>query len=134
MQVRKPQPAETRDVDKSQVSGIGTRNPQVKALRSATVHDRDKRQVTGDGGTAVAVTADGSQHWQIRWFPSPRHAPRTAPASPSVLPAGLPWLGTTATDSRHAWMLFASTNGSGASYLYATSDGGVTWKRITTFR
>jgi photosystem II stability/assembly factor-like uncharacterized protein len=35
--------------------------------------------------------------------------------------------------SRHAWVLLASTNGSGASYLYATSDGGVTWNRITTF-
>jgi hypothetical protein len=86
------------------------------------------------GGVAFAVTADNSQHWQWHWFPPARHAPRVAPASPSVLPAGLPWLATTATDSRHAWVLFASTNGSGDCYLYATSDGGATWSRIATFR
>jgi photosystem II stability/assembly factor-like uncharacterized protein len=90
--------------------------------------------VTVDGGLAFAVTPDDGQHWHIHWFPPPRHAPRTAPASPTVLPVGLPWLATTATDARHAWVLLASTDGSGESYLYATSDAGATWTRITTFR
>lgn len=90
--------------------------------------------VTLNRSLALAVTADGGQHWKIRWFPAPRHDPSTAPAAPSAFPAGLPWLATTASDSRHAWVLFGSTNGSGASYLYATADGGSTWKRIATFR
>lgn len=89
--------------------------------------------LSSNGGIAFAVTSDGGQHWQIHWFPAPRHDPRAAPASASGLPAGLPWMATTATDARHAWVLLASTNGSGDSYLYATSDGGATWKRITTF-
>lgn len=78
------------------------------------------------------VTADGGEHWQFHWFPGAQ--PRPAPASPSVLPTGLPWLATTATDARHAWLLFGSANGSGDSYLYATADGGATWQRIATFR
>ncbi len=89
--------------------------------------------LTGNGGIAFAVTSDGGQHWQIHWFSAPRHDPRVAPAAPSGLPAGLPWLVTTATDSEHAWVLLASTNGSGDSYLYATADGGATWHRVTTF-
>jgi photosystem II stability/assembly factor-like uncharacterized protein len=84
-------------------------------------------------GLAVAVTADGGENWTMHWFPAPRHDPSTAPAAPSAFPAGLPWLTTTATDSGHAWVLFGSTNGSGASYLYATEDAGLTWKRIATF-
>jgi len=107
-------------------------NPEPLALPSASA--AWLTLLAGNGGIAVAVTADDGQHWQVHRFPAPRHAPRTAPASPSGLPAGLPWLATTATDSRHAWVLFASTDGSGASYLYATSDGGATWNRITTFR
>jgi photosystem II stability/assembly factor-like uncharacterized protein len=90
--------------------------------------------VTGNGSIAFAVSPDDGQHWQWHWFRAPRHLPRTAPASRSDLPVGLPWLATTATDSGHAWVLLGSTNGSGDSFLYATSDGGATWNRITTFR
>ncbi len=89
--------------------------------------------LAGNGRIAFAVTSDGGQHWQIHWFSAPRHDPRAAPAAPSGLPAGLPWLATTATGARHAWVLLASTNGSGDSYLYATADGGATWHRVTTF-
>src|SRR5262249_16986212 len=77
--------------------------------------------VTGNASIAFAVSADEGEDGQWHWFPAPRHVPRTAPASPSGLPAGLPWLATTATDSRRAWVLLGSTNGSGDSYLYATS-------------
>ena len=107
-------------------------NPEPLALPAASA--AWLTLLAGNGGIAFAVTADDGQHWQIHRFPAPRHAPRTAPASPSGLATGLPWLATTATDARHACALFASTNGSGASYLYATSDGRATWKRITTFR
>src|SRR5215467_11499696 len=54
--------------------------------------------VIGNGSIAFAVSADDGQHWQWHRFPAPRHVPRSAPASRSVLPAGLPWLATTATD------------------------------------
>ncbi|MDA8321744.1 MAG: YCF48-related protein [Actinomycetota bacterium] len=89
--------------------------------------------LAGNGGIGFAVTSDGGQHWQIHWFAAPRHDPRAAPPALSGLPAGLPWLATTATGARHAWVLLASTNGSGDSYLYATADGGATWRRVTTF-
>jgi photosystem II stability/assembly factor-like uncharacterized protein len=106
--------------------------PESLALASAS--DAWQTFVAPGGGLAFAVTADDGQHWQFHWFSAPRHSPRTAPASPSVLPAGLPWLATTATDAQHAWVLFGSTNGSGDCYLFATADGGATWQRITTFR
>jgi hypothetical protein len=31
--------------------------------------------VTGNGDLALAVTPDAGQHWQMHWFPPPRHAP-----------------------------------------------------------
>jgi photosystem II stability/assembly factor-like uncharacterized protein len=106
--------------------------PEPLALASAS--DAWLTLVARGGGIAFAATADDGQHWQVHWFAAPRHAPSAAPALPSVFPAGLPWLATTATDSRHAWVLFGSTNGSGSSYLYATSNGGASWMRIATFR
>jgi len=106
--------------------------PELLALPSAS--SAWLTLVSGDGSIAFAVSGDEGQHWQWHWFPAPQHIPRFAPASPSGLPAGLPWLATTATDSRHAWVLLGSTNGSGDSFLYATSDGGTTWNRTTTFR
>ncbi len=84
-------------------------------------------------GLGVAESADGGLTWVARGYQMPM--PTSSQAEPRV-PGGLPgdeeWLATTALDASRAWVLVKDP--AGASFLFATSDGGATWTRIATFR
>jgi photosystem II stability/assembly factor-like uncharacterized protein len=84
----------------------------------------------GCANLGLGVTADGGLTWRSDWFTPPGIG---QPARWPFL-AGSNWIATSALDAEHAWLLFeASVKGTEASYLFATDDGGATWRRVTTF-
>jgi photosystem II stability/assembly factor-like uncharacterized protein len=84
-------------------------------------------------GLGVAESTDDGLTWVARSYQMPM--PTISVPQPRV-PGGLPgdelWLATTALDASRAWVLVK--NPTGTSFLFSTSNGGVTWTRIATFR
>jgi photosystem II stability/assembly factor-like uncharacterized protein len=84
-------------------------------------------------GLGVAESPDDGLTWVARSYQMPM--PTISVPQPRV-PGGLPgdelWLATTALDASRAWVLVK--NPTGTSFLFSTSNGGVTWTRIATFR
>ena len=86
-----------------------------------------------DGGLGIGRSADGGLTWVAHGYQMPVPATTSPPPpAPGGLPGDQQWLATTALDVRRAWVLVKDL--AGTSILYATSDGGMTWTRIATFR
>lgn len=80
------------------------------------------------GGLYLAASADDGLDWSWHLFPAARDGQPTLLAR---MPPGARWLGTAALDARHALALFTTSPQAGLSYLFATSDGGATWRPVT---
>ena len=84
------------------------------------------------GTISFGSTRDAGTHWSIHSFPAARGQHGSLAAS-QQLPYAYAWLATAALNASDAWVLCSAPEASGRGYLYATSDGGAAWHRLTVF-